>query len=281
MSFPPWNTSIWRITAVGRIENCFNELKRKRESAFVAYITAGDPSVEATVDFVLEFERRGVDIVELGIPFSDPVADGLVNQEAAMRALASGTTVETILDSVRTIRGKSSIPMIFFTYYNPLLAYGLERFVADAAESGIDGALVLDLPPEEAGDYKKLMDEKGLCTVFLVSPVTPENRIECIAQYATGFVYYVSHLGVTGERDRVSLDISERLALVRRHTDIPVVAGFGVSTPAQARETAGYADGVVVGSAIVKRIAESGASPEAMADIGSFVETLTKPLHGG
>ncbi len=263
---------------MGRIETKFAELSGRKRKAFIAYITAGDPTLEATVGLVKEFERQDVDIIELGVPFSDPVADGPVNQEASMRALENNVTVGQILDAVREIRKDSEIPIIFFAYYNTILAYGLEKFVNDAAESGLDGALVLDLPPEEAGEYKKLMDSKNLVTVFLISPITPEERIELIAGKTSGFVYYVSQMGVTGERDSLAGNISENIETIRSHTDVPVVIGFGISSPEHVRETARFADGVVVGSSIVRRIGESGGNPGFEREVGNYVGTLTAAL---
>jgi len=265
---------------VGRIDTRFAELKSRGRKAFVAYITAGDPSLAATVELVRELDARGVDIVELGVPFSDTVADGPVNQEASMRALKNSISIGGILDAVSDIRRESGIPIIFFAYYNTILAYGLENFVRDAVESGLDGALVLDLPPEEAGVYKRLMDEHGLATIFLVSPVTPENRIEIIARYATGFVYYVSQMGVTGERDSLAADVEANLGVIRSHTDVPVVIGFGISSPDHVREAARYADGVVVGSAIVRRIGEYGGKAGFAGEVGKYVGSLTAALRG-
>ena len=264
---------------MGRIESTFATLKKEDRKAFVAYITAGDPNLSRTVELVIEFDRRGVDIVELGVPFSDPVADGPVNQEAAMRALAAGTTLGGILEAVREIRKTSDIPIIFFTYVNNLLAYGIEQFADDAVAAGVDGALVLDLPPEEAGEYKRLMDARGLATVFLVSPITLPDRIEIIVKQASGFVYYVSQMGVTGERDRTAGNLADRIGEIRARTTLPVVIGFGISRPEHVAVAATHADGVVVGSSIVRHIAEQGDSPGLAAAVGEYVATLTAPLQ--
>lgn len=264
---------------MGRIEQKFAELNRAGRKAFVAYITAGDPTLDATVRLVHELERNGVDIIELGVPFSDPVADGPVNQEAAMRALRHDVSVGNILDAVREIRRTSSLPIIFFAYLNTLMAYGFEKFAADAAEAGLDGALVLDMPPEESGELKPLMDARGLATVFLVSPVTPDKRIELVATYSTGFIYYVSQMGVTGERSLVAADLESRIGLIKSHADIPVVVGFGISSPEHVRQVAHAADGVVVGSSIVRRIGQHGGEPGFEREIGEYVGTLTAPLR--
>jgi tryptophan synthase alpha chain len=262
------------------IEKSFAELKERGRKAFIAYLTAGDPDLGATVRLVLELAKNGVDMVELGVPFSDPVADGPVNQEAAIRALRNGATLSGILDAVRRIRESSSIPVILFAYCNTILQYGLARFAADAVRAGVDGVLVLDFPPEEAADYKVLMDGAGLATIFLVSPVTSEERIDCIARYASGFVYYVSQMGVTGMRDAVGGSVPDMVARIRRHTSVPVAVGFGISTPDQVRQVAEFADGVIVGSAIVRKIGESGGSPGFETAVGAYAAELTAPLKG-
>ncbi len=262
------------------LEKTFKELQSAGRKAFIAYITAGDPTIESTINLVKELEANGVDIIELGVPFSDPVADGPVNQEAAQRALKNGVNLKMILDAVKTIRRESEIPIVFFSYINPIIAYGMERFVADAKKSGLSGALILDMPPEEAGKYKMLMEEKGLDTIFLVSPITPPDRIEHIVKHASGFVYYVSQMGVTGERTDISVTIPRMVRVIRRLTDVPVAVGFGISSPEQVRGIAEHADGVIVGSSIVKRIGEKGNIPGFEKEIGAFVKTLTAPLKG-
>ena len=268
-----------KVRVMNRIEKRFNDLRKKGRKAFIAYITAGDPSLESTARLVRELDTRGADIIELGVPFSDPIADGPVNQEAAMRALRNPVGIGDILAMVRTIRADCGVPLIFFAYYNTILAYGLESFVEDAAEAGLDGALVLDLPPEEAGEYKRLMDGKGLSTVFLVSPVTTEDRLRLIAKNATGFIYYVSQMGVTGERPQISETIPAMTEKIRGLTDTPVAVGFGISTPAHVSDIARFADGVIVGSSIVRRIGELGAREGFEREIGEYVETLTEPLR--
>jgi tryptophan synthase alpha chain len=268
-----------KARSMNRLEKKFAELKKLERKAFIAYITAGDPSLDSTVRLVREFENQGVDCIELGVPFSDPIADGPVNQEAAMRALRNPIGTRQILDAVREIRKDSGIPIIFFAYYNSILSFGLEQFVLEAEKSGLDGALILDLPPEEAGKYKLLMDAKGLSTVFLVSPVTPDERLKLISQYATGFIYYVSQMGVTGERDRIGESIPDMVARIRKMTDTPVAVGFGISRPEHVIEIARYADGVIVGSSIVRRIGENGDKSGFEKEVGQFVGTLTKPLR--
>ena len=197
-----------------------------------------------------------------------------------MLALKNNVTIGQIIDTVREIRKESQIPIIFFAYLNTILSYGVERFVNDADDAGLDGALVLDMPPEEAGDYKKLMDEKKLATVFLVSPITPDDRLEIIAHNSTGFIYYVSQMGVTGERDSIAQDLSEKIIAIRSHSAVPVVIGFGISSPEHVRASAHFADGVVVGSSIVKRIGELGDKQGFEKEVGIYVGTLTAPLKG-
>jgi tryptophan synthase alpha chain len=265
---------------VERIITRFAELQRQGKKAFIAYITAGDPTIESTKKIIHEIEKNGVDIIELGIPFSDPVADGPVNQEAASRALLNDVSVKDVIMMVKDLRKETNIPVVFFTYYNPVLNYGLEKFADNAKAAGVDGILVLDLPPEEASIYKEVMDKRKLATIFLVSPITPEDRLEIIGKNSTGFIYYVSQMGVTGERKSLDLDIRKKISSIKSHSVSPVVVGFGISTPEQVSEVSGYADGVVVGSAIVKKIGELGSRPGFERDIGIFVGTLTKPLKG-
>ncbi len=259
---------------MNRIERRFTDLARKGEPAFVAYLTAGDPSLDATAEFILELERAGVDVIECGVPFSDPVADGVVIQAAAQRALERGATLLKILEMIRGLRAKTEVPILLFTYFNPVYAYGIERFARDAQAAGVDGVLTVDLPPEEADEYKRCLDEQHLATVFLVAPNTPPDRIERIARLSTGFVYYVSRTGVTGVRSDIEASVHDMVSEIRRHTNKPIAVGFGISTPEQAAEVGGYANGVVVGSALVRLIGEVGDSPDAAAQLGDFARSL-------
>src|SRR5437870_1998750 len=233
---------------MNRIEARFARLKETNQRGFIVYIGAGDPNLEATRQLALAFDRLRVDVLELGVPFSDPLADGLVNQLAAQRGLASGTTPPRVLETVRAIRNESQIPIVLYIYFNLVHRYGLERFIQDAAHAGVDGLLMLDLPPEESGDYEALMRQAGLCNIYLVAPTTPDDRIELIVKRATGFVYYVSREGVTGMQKKVSETIAEMTAKIRAHTDLPIAVGFGISTPEQARVVAASAEAVVVRS---------------------------------
>ncbi|MFH1723366.1 MAG: tryptophan synthase subunit alpha [Elusimicrobiota bacterium] len=265
-----------------RIARALRRAREEGRAAFIPYITAGDPSLEWTGRYLRALTDAGADIVELGVPFSDPIADGKVNQRAAERALAAGATLAKILDLVRSERARGcEAPIVLFTYYNPLLRMGLKSFAARAKEAGVDGVLVVDLPPEEAAVHGETLRGAGIDTVFLASPTTTEERLPRISAASSGFVYYVSRLGVTGERARLSETLAGELARVRRHVDKPVAVGFGISTPDQAGDVAALAgvDAVVVGSALVKFV-EKHAPEEAgrlMAELArSLVSALKK-----
>jgi tryptophan synthase alpha chain len=245
-----------------RIDQRFQELRAKGETAFIPYITAGDPDLDATLERVKLLEAAGADVIELGVPFSEPLADGVANQRAAERALASGTTFSGILDTVRAIRESSEIPLLFFSYLNPLFVRGFEKSVAQAAEAGVDGMLLVDLSLEESGPFSEALAEAGLNHVPLVTPTTPEERVEGLLKSAGGFVYCVSRAGVTGEQSELQKEAQAVLERARRHTDLPVALGFGVSTSDQARTYAGMSDGVVVGSFLVNTFHEAGNTPE-------------------
>jgi tryptophan synthase alpha chain len=251
-----------------RIDQCFAALRSAKKKAFIAYIAAGDPDLTRTVEIALALEGAGTDILELGVPFSDPLADGLVNQLAAQRALEAGATVPGVLECVRQIRRRSQMPIVLYTYLNPIFQFGFEKFHRDAREAGVDGLLILDLPPEED------QPGEGPLHVRLVAPTTPAKRIERICAQAAGFIYYVSREGVTGAQKTVASALGERVAELREHTKLPIAVGFGISTPEQAREVARVADAVVVGSAIVERIGQLGTLADLPARIGEFVTPL-------
>jgi tryptophan synthase alpha chain len=261
-----------------RVVDKFELLKREGRKGFIAYITAGDPNLDVTRQLALEFDRIGVDILELGVPFSDPLADGVVNQRSAERALKAGTSLRKVLHTVKRIRSESEIPIILYAYFNLVHHLGIEQFVAGASECGVDGALVLDLPPEESGEYKPLMDMKGLCTVYLAAPTSTDQRIDLISRYSTGFVYYVSREGVTGMQEKMAGGGPAMVEKIRSRSGKPVAVGFGISTPQMAAEVAAYADAVVVGSAIVKKIEGRGASPDVVAEVSRFVSSLVKAV---
>jgi tryptophan synthase alpha chain len=261
-------------TKMNRITERFAQLKKNSQKGFVVYIGAGDPDLKATEELALAFDKVGVDILELGVPFSDPLADGLVNQLAAQRGLASGTTPAKVLETVASIRKQSQIPIVFYIYFNLLHRYGFKKFIQDAAKAGVDGLLVLDLPPEESENYESMMAEAGICNIYLIAPTTPDDRIELIVKRGTGFIYYVSRIGVTGMQAKISDTIAQMTAKIRAHTDLPIAVGFGISNPEQAKTVAGYAEAIVVGSAIVNQIAEHGKSPDLVSRTTDFVKSL-------
>ncbi|MDP8247838.1 MAG: tryptophan synthase subunit alpha [Candidatus Tritonobacter lacicola] len=263
---------------MSRIRDRFNALSKEGRKGLIAYITAGDPDLETTMKLAVEFEKRGVSFLELGVPFSDPLADGKTNQEAAERALKSGTTLKGILKSVSGIRGTVTIPLIIFSYYNPIFKYGVEAFARDASEAGIDGALVLDLPPEECRPYKEAMRKSGLDTIFLVAPTSTAGRIQAITKVSGGFIYCLSRTGVTGEREAAMEVVKTLTTRVRGFTDLPLAVGFGIATPEQAAAVARYADAVVVGSAIVRAIKRNIGRGDLVERVGDFVETLVNGL---
>lgn len=259
---------------MNRIIERFNNLRKQCQKGFVVYIGAGDPNLDLTRQLALAFDRIGVDVLELGVPFSDPLADGLVNQLAAQRGLESGTTPPKVLAAVAEIRRESQIPIVLYVYYNLVHHYGLKRFVADAAQAGVDGLLVLDLPPEESENYETLMAAGGLCVIYLVAPTTPDERIALIARRATGFIYYVSREGVTGMQSKVSDTIGVMTKKIREQTQLPIAVGFGISNPEQARTVAANAEAIVVGSAVVNQIAQHGKSADLVPRIATFTKTL-------
>jgi tryptophan synthase alpha chain len=263
---------------MNRIDERLARLRREGRKGFIVYIGAGDPDLEATRQLALGFDRAGVDVLELGVPFSDPLADGLVNQLAAQRGLESGATPAKVLDTVAAVRRESGIPIVLYIYFNLAHRHGLGEFIRDAARAGVDGLLVLDLPPEESEDYEALMRAAGLSVIYLVAPTTPEDRIEYIVKRATGFVYYVSREGVTGMQKQVSETIACMTARIRAHTDLPIAVGFGISNPDQARTVAACADAIVVGSAVVNQIAQHGREPDLVPRVTEFVQGLASAV---
>ncbi len=259
---------------MNRIVERFAALKKTGRKGFVVYIGAGDPNLEATRQLTLAFDKAGVDVMELGIPFSDPLADGLVNQLAAQRGLESGTTPPKVLETVAAIRKESQVPVVLYIYYNLIHKVGMKLFIANAAKAGVDGLLVLDLPPEESENYESLMRDAGLCNIYLIAPTTPDERIGLIAKRASGFIYYVSREGVTGMQQKVSDTIGVMTAKIRQHTTLPIAVGFGISNPEQARIVAANAEAIVVGSAIVNQISANSKSSDLVAKVGAFVKTL-------
>jgi tryptophan synthase alpha chain len=265
---------------MNRIDEKFEELAERGEKGFVAYITAGDPDLDRTHDIVLALADAGADVVELGLPFSDPLADGPTNAEAAYRALQSGTTIRGVLECVKRIRQSCRIPIVIYTYCNPLWQYGFQKFHRDCEDAGVDGLLMLELPLEESAHDPELNFDHNLRWIRLIAPTTPPERMKKIAAAGEGFLYYISREGVTGEQTELSDSIGEQVALIRQASDTPVAVGFGISTPEQAAEVAKSADAVVVGSAIVRRIHENRDDPEMPRIIGDFVRPLASAAHG-
>lgn len=265
---------------MNRIDERFSRLKKEGKKGLVIYIGAGDPDLESTRQLALGFDKAGVDVLELGVPFSDPLADGLVNQLAAQRGLESGTTPPKLLQTVAEIRKQSQIPIVFYIYFNLMHRYGLEKFIQDAAKAGVDGLLTLDLPPEESENYENLMAKSGLNVIYLVAPTTPEDRIELIVKRGTGFIYYVSREGVTGMQTKIADTIGDMTKKIRAHTNLPIAVGFGISNPEQAKAVAAHSEAIVVGSAVVNQIAKLGKSPEMVSRVSSFVSELAHAIKG-
>ena len=263
---------------MGRIEARFAALKKGGRKAFVAYLTAGDPDLETTARLIPALEAAGVDVIEIGVPFSDPTADGPVIQAASQRALKGGATLVKILAMIAALRRTSAIPIVLFGYYNPILSYGPDRFAADAAASGVDGILVVDLPPEEAGELRQYTDKAGLAFITLVAPTTDSARVKKILRGATGFVYYISVTGVTGTAAALPDDVRRDVERIHELTPLPVAVGFGISTPAQAAAIAPLADGVVIGSALVRLIAEKGKSADLIPAVSAYAGGIRRAI---
>ena len=264
---------------MNRIEDRFQHLKQQDKKGFIVYIGAGDPDLEATLELALAFDKIGVDVLELGVPFSDPLADGLVNQLAAQRGLKSGTTPSGVLEIVTRIRQQSQIPIVLYIYFNLLHKRGLADFVKAAAAAGVDGLLVLDLPPEESENYEALMAKVNMCPIYLVAPTTPQTRVELIVKRGRGFIYYVSREGVTGMQKTVSETIGEMTSTIRQHTKLPIAIGFGISSPEQAQEVSLHGEAVVVGSAVVNQIAEHGNNPDLVSLLKAFTANLISGIR--
>jgi len=265
--------------STSRIESKFLELEARRAKGLVVYLTAGDPTLEATAGLLAAVERGGADLIELGVPFSDPLADGPVIQRASERALRAGATLRRILESLPRWREGVHAPVILFSYYNPILRYGLENFARDSARAGADGALVVDLTPEEGEAYVAAMRAQKLDTVFLASPTSSGERLKRVAQLSSGFLYLISRTGVTGERSEIASTVGPLVERARRFTSLPLAVGFGLSTPAQVREVQALADAAVVGSTVVRAIQDHyadghAAMGQALGQIEQFVRWL-------
>jgi tryptophan synthase alpha chain len=261
---------------VNRIEAAFRATKRDGRAAFIPYITAGDPNLEATVDLVHGLSRAGADVIELGIPFSDPIADGPTNQRAAERALAAGTTLSGVLAAVEVIRQDLDLPIVLFTYANPVVRYGIGQFAEDASAAGIDGVLFTDVPAEEMSPFEEKLSASGLDLIMLVTPTSDRRRMKAAARFGGGFLYLVSRTGVTGVRKDLDAELAGNVRAARKASKLPVAVGFGISSPEQVARVAALADGVVVGSAIVSRVGALGACDELTQEVEEFAESLAR-----
>ncbi len=267
---------------MNRIDLAFIKLREKKQKAFIPYLAAGVPGNDETVEMVLELEKLGADIVELGYPFSDPMADGVVNQAAANRALELGVHADTYFNMVKKIREKSAIPLIAFTYLNPLFKIGFDAFTRQAKDAGMDGILIVDMPVEESEEMQKLCKALDLSLIFLVAPTTTPERLERVFKAASGFLYYISRTGITGERDSFQNDFEKKVtalqsAATKANAKIPIVVGFGISTPEHVKTVCKLTDGVVVGSALVRRTLEEKPFKNILQDLLEFAAPLVRP----
>ena len=263
---------------MNRIETTFSSLRAKGQKALIAYIMAGDPSLQDTEALVLELERAGADVIELGVPFSDPIADGPVIQKAAERALRSGTSLRHILATVETLRARTQIPLVLMSYYNTIDAFGEAAFCQEAARVGVDGVIVPDMPPEEGGALSEAAAQTGLCAIYLLAPTSTAARRTMVARRSKGFIYYVSLTGITGAKLTEWDEVRRNGEKIHHITDVPVAVGFGIATPQDAALVAPMADGVIVGSAIVRHIAEHHQGPGMVEQVGRFVRSLKSAM---
>ncbi|MFC1658277.1 tryptophan synthase subunit alpha [Candidatus Omnitrophota bacterium] len=261
--------------AANRIEKKFRELKKKNRKALIVFITAGFPNFAITEKLVLELERSGADIIELGVPFSDPLADGPVIQESSRVSLEAGTNLTRILSLVRSLRKNTQVPICLMTYYNLIFCFGKKRFLKLAKSSGVDGIIIPDLPPEEDRGFVSDCRKYGIDTIFFLSPTTAAKRMPMINSFSRGFIYYVSLTGVTGVRESLPADLVRHLKAIRKHTDKPVCVGFGISRAQQVRQINRYADGVIVGSAVIKKIQQNKGKAGLVKKVGRFVKHLS------
>jgi len=263
---------------MNRIEEKFRELKAKNQAALILYITAGHPDLATTEKIILTLADAGADIIELGIPFTDPTADGPTIQAASMAALKNYFTLDDVFSMVERVRTRSPVPLLLFSYYNPIFKFGEEHAVSLAQESGIDGMLIVDLPPEESASLRKLCKDYGLNLVHLAAPTSDSKRLKLIAKSSSGFIYYVSVTGITGARAELPKDIIDHLKQIKKVSGLPVAVGFGVSKPDQARELARFADGVIIGSALVSIIEKYSSSPALLQEIKNFISPFKSAI---
>jgi len=265
---------------MNRIDDTFRRLREQPETALIPFLTAGDPNLEATYEFMRAAAENGADLLEIGVPFSDPTADGPVLQASAEAALRAGTSLPRVLELVARFRSASQLPIILYGYYNPIFHYGPERFAADAHHAGVDGVLVVDLPPEDAGELFMWIRPAGIHFIFLLTPTSGPDRVRKVLKRAAGFIYYVSVTGVTGARPLDVDAVRPTVARLRQATDLPIGVGFGISTPEHAGAVAQFADAVVVGTAIMRVVAEHRGSPRAVPEVGLFIRRLKDGMQG-
>ncbi len=264
---------------MSRLDATFQDLRQRRERALVTFFMAGDPSLDVTEHLIVAADARGADVIELGVPFSDPIGDGPVNQRSAERALRAGTSLARVLETVSRVRDRVRAPLVFMTYYNPVYAFGLKAFARTAVDAGVDAVIVVDLPPEEATDLAAEAEVVGLDVIHLVAPTSTPPRLRLIARKSRGFIYVVSRTGVTGERAELPSDLATQVRALRMVTTKPICVGFGIANPEQVATVGALADGVVVGSAIVRMIEERAGSRTLVADVGQFIAELKAPLR--
>jgi len=265
---------------MSKIDKLFNSLRKEGKTALIPFVIGGDPDLATTRQIILELERKGADLIEVGVPFSDPLADGPTIQKASLRALAQNVSLSDIISLAATLKDEIKIPLVLMTYCNPIYKYGLDNFVNDAVSAGISGVAVPDLTPEEAHSLKKHADSRGLDMIFFLAPTSTEERIKMITRGSKGFIYYVSLTGTTGARKQLSSTLAPSIKKIREYTNKPIAVGFGISTPDQANEVASYADGVIVGSAIVEIIEKNLNSKHIVKTVGEFCSSLKAALEG-
>ena len=261
-----------------RITNCFDKIKNEKRKALVVFITAGDPDLDATKSILDAIDDSGADIIELGVPFSDPLADGPIIQAASLRSLKSGTTLKKIISLVQEIRKTRDIPIVLMTSFNPVFVYGEEQFVEDAVSVGIDGVIIPDLPPEEAAQFSYYAVKKNLDVIHLLAPTSTDERIQIVTKQGRGFIYYISLTGTTGVRTQLADGLGDKVSSIKQRSDIPVLIGFGISNPELAREAAKFSDGVIIGSAVVKLIANNSDPIQRNKKLAEFISSIKQAI---
>lgn len=263
---------------MNRIKNCFKNLQTINRKALVVFITAGDPDLESTRDILDVIDDSGADIIELGVPFSDPLADGPVIQASSLRSLKSGTTLKKIISLVKNIRQNRKLPIVLMTSFNPIFVYGEKQFIEDAVSAGVDGVIIPDLPPEEAVQFSASAEQGGIDMIHLLAPTSPNERVKMVAESSRGFIYYISVTGTTGVRTQLAEGFRDKVSYIKNIANIPVLVGFGISNPSQARDAAEVSDGVIVGSAIVKLIAENSDPDQRNTKLAEFVTSVKQAI---